>query len=157
MLLCEVSSGLWLFGGGIRCASVASEGERRSLCACVRCVSKSAIKLIMHKYTKRGSNAEEVGGGSSSSGSGVAGAAGGGVAPSVPEPIRRWHSFHSRRSSVGNHAQVTGSVAATSAAATVVRGRAAVVNKAAQEAAAAARFLSPPPALNSQRRRFSVW
>lgn len=66
----------------------------------------------------------------------------------IPEPIRRWHSFHSRRSSFGHSAAphlpvvVTGSAAgATPTAPPVTK--------------PAARFLSPPPL--TPRRRFSVW
>lgn len=73
----------------------------------------------------------------------------------IPEPIRRWHSFHSRRSSFGHSAAphlpvvVTGSGAA---AASIVASTATAPPPATKPAA---RFLSPPPL--TPRRRFSVW
>uniref|UniRef100_A0A0P6DK24 Rap guanine nucleotide exchange factor n=1 Tax=Daphnia magna TaxID=35525 RepID=A0A0P6DK24_9CRUS len=72
----------------------------------------------------------------------------------IPEPIRRWHSFHSRRSSFGHSAAphlpvvVTGSGAA---AAPIVASTATAPPPATKPAA---RFLSPPPL--TPRRRFSV-
>jgi hypothetical protein len=68
----------------------------------------------------------------------------------IPEPIRRWHSFHSRRSSFGHSAAphlpvvVTGASAAPASASSTPP-----ITK------PAARFLSPPPL--TPRRRFSVW
>lgn len=98
----------------------------------------------MQKYTRssrsttRGSSidTEEV-----SAGDAVRPAVSSSSSSSIPEPIRRWHSFHSRRSSFGHSAAphlpiVTGAVAPP-------------VTK------PASRFLSPPPL--TPRRRFSVW
>ena len=62
----------------------------------------------------------------------------------VPEPIRRWHSFHSRRSSVSGAVPVV-----------VVPVTTAQPSAAAADGAQAVRYLSPPPL--TPRRRFSVW
>ena len=73
----------------------------------------------------------------------------------IPEPIRRWHSFHSRRSSFGHSAAphlpvvVTGSAGGGASAAPASASSTPPVTK------PAARFLSPPPL--TPRRRFSVW
>lgn len=66
--------------------------------------------------------------------------------PTIPEPIRRWHSFHSRRSSFGHSAAPSHLALVTGAVPPPV---VAPVSK------PAARFLSPPPL--TPRRRFSVW
>lgn len=114
----------------------------------------------MQKYTRssrsttRGTSIEstEESAPSTSSATTAGGGAGGARARQtvvvIPEPIRRWHSFHSRRSSFGHSAAphlpvvVTGSAAgATPTAPPVTK--------------PAARFLSPPPL--TPRRRFSVW
>lgn len=63
------------------------------------------------------------------------------VASLLPEPVRRWHSFHSRRSSVQ---QAPG----------VVEKRQQPQSQQ-QPQPPASRFLSPPPL--TPRRRFSVW
>lgn len=55
----------------------------------------------------------------------------------IPEPVRRWHSFHSRRSSVQQPASAPSDAGD------------------AKKAPPASRFLSPPPL--APRRRFSVW
>lgn len=73
----------------------------------------------------------------------------------IPEPIRRWHSFHSRRSSFGHSAAphlpvvVTGSPGGGASAAPASASSTPPITK------PAARFLSPPPL--TPRRRFSVW
>lgn len=66
----------------------------------------------------------------------------------IPEPIRRWHSFHSRRNSFGHSAAPHLPVVVTGSAAGVTPTAPPVTKP-------AARFLSPPPL--TPRRRFSVW
>ena len=66
----------------------------------------------------------------------------------IPEPIRRWHSFHSRRSSFGHSAAPHIPVAGATPPPTTAPHPPPVAKP-------AARFLSPPPL--TPRRRFSVW
>lgn len=80
----------------------------------------------------------------------------------IPEPIRRWHSFHSRRSSLGRPRRGGAPHPATSSPPPtpppptgIVAGAAGGGVGADSKKNPASRFLSPPPL--TSRRRFSVW
>jgi len=75
---------------------------------------------------------------------------------SIPEPIRRWHSFHSRRNSLGHQQKNASGSASSNANAASSSNSSSSSSTGGSSSSPAPRFLSPPPPV-TPRRRFSVW